>query len=199
MGFFKDRRSDQTGREKRIEDKDKIVAINTDEELDDSNIRQLTQDELKKIVAKNPEILKGCCLDKLDLSDRNLSEIDLTGTSFVGANMNNIKLRKTILKGSKFNNANLQNSDLFCAQLHNANFSKSDLTGANLSNTDLTKANLSNANLTGADLSEAKLEDCDFRNAYIVIDNVQITLNVFNFDVHFGFMPPKTAILNIGF
>lgn len=91
----------------------------------------------------------------------NLSNVDFSNTSFVGARMGSFNYF-TNYSGAQFNNANLQNASAGYASYDDAVF-----TGANLAGASFTQAYLNRANLSGLDLrttsfSAAKLGDADF-------------------------------------
>jgi len=80
-----------------------------------------------------------------------LSEAELSGVNFTGANLHKTSIRKAQLNNANMNGSDLSESDLTAASMENV-----DLRGANLD-----KANLSNATLSGASLREAKLTDAN--------------------------------------
>ncbi len=125
--------------------------------------------------------------DKLDLSGRNLSQIDLsefnlTGATFIGANLTKANLTKAKLIGATLLQANLVNADLSEAEikyanLQRANLSEAILKGANLSEAklfgaNLNKTNLSRAIMTKIYLQEATLDDADLSGADLTNANL---------------------------
>jgi uncharacterized protein YjbI with pentapeptide repeats len=78
----------------------------------------------------------------LDLSNRNLTEIDFSGAVFYGANL-------------KF--ANLERANLFCADMRNVDARYANFTGADLRGSTLTNSNLSFAKLDKADMRQGRL------------------------------------------
>ncbi|PHJ69278.1 hypothetical protein VF14_03040 [Nostoc linckia z18] len=122
-----------------------------------------------------------------DLSDADLSSVDLRGTNLSNADLSCADLTGTNLKG-----ANLEGADLNCADLRGTNLETTNLNrvslhdaiidettiinnkwrlvweivnqaseGRDLSDADLSDANLSGANLSGANLSGANLSNAD--------------------------------------
>jgi hypothetical protein len=85
--------------------------------------------------------LKRANLEGIDLSWRNLNEVNLDDSDLRGANFSH-----SLLIGSYLGGANLTK----------ANFSNADLRGAYLAKAKLNRADLINADLGGADLTEAK-------------------------------------------
>lgn len=99
-----------------------------------------------------------------DLSNTNLSNINLAGSYLYPVNFSNTDL----------SHANLQHTKLLDVNLGGANLSHADLRGAvisgNLNDVDLTmarldKCNLAECNLQGANLKRAKLKETDFTGA----------------------------------
>jgi uncharacterized protein YjbI with pentapeptide repeats len=91
----------------------------------------------------------------------NLSTVDFSNTSFVGARMGSFMFF-TNYSGAQFTNANFQNASAGYAVYDDAVF-----TGANLAGASFTQAYLNRANLSGLDLQTtsffaAKLDDANF-------------------------------------
>ena len=97
---------------------------------------------------------------RADLSDEDLSYVDLTGVIFIGAN-----LKFADLYGADLKDTNLSGADLTGADLRGANLSGADLTSVDLSYTNLRGANLIGANLRNADLYDADLRVANLRVA----------------------------------
>ena len=125
---------------------------------DEMTMAEMTREELL-------ELLSGASADqKLDLSSKRLSGLDLKDVDFKGANLRWARLNKTDLRG-----ANLSGTILDSAWLIEANLERADLRGARLASTQLQRANLRQANLAGArivaNLQRADLRDADLSNA----------------------------------
>jgi uncharacterized protein YjbI with pentapeptide repeats len=101
--------------------------------------------------------LSGANLSKADLSGADLTEANLSKADLIGANLSGANLSKADLSGAKLGEANLSKADLSGADLTEANLSKADLSGANLIEANLSKAGVSEADLTGANLRMANL------------------------------------------
>ncbi|HEY4860603.1 MAG TPA: pentapeptide repeat-containing protein [Xanthobacteraceae bacterium] len=109
-----------------------------------------------------------------DLSNADLSKVNLTGGPFVGlspfrasrrerpivsrrAGLSGANLSNADLSGANLSDANLINANLSGANLSDANLGSVDLSGANLRQANPIMANLIWANLIGSDLSGANL------------------------------------------
>jgi len=105
------------------------------------NKMKMTMEKLQSILEEHEKyLLNEEDGSRADLSDEDLSYVDLTGKNLSGANL-------------KF-------ADLYGADLKDTNLSGADLTGA-----DLTGANLNGADLTGAELSHSILNNADLSGA----------------------------------
>lgn len=106
--------------------------------------------------------------DKLDLSGKNMRDIDLSHFDLTGANLKSAKLimadlGNTTLKKASLKEALLRGADLTEADLRGADLSNADLSQANLRRLDLSKINLQGADLDFAKLDEANLKGLDLR------------------------------------
>jgi uncharacterized protein YjbI with pentapeptide repeats len=116
---------------------------------------KLSQQEIDKINA-NVELL---------LQTQSCIRCDLRGVKLV-----NIRLKNPILTGADLSDANLSRSTFELADFVNTNLARTDLSGAilkeaRISNTNLRKANLKNTNLDGADLRFSDLRDANLSGA----------------------------------
>lgn len=120
---------------------------------DPSDLPSLTQKALNVMMEKHMMYLRGqdggaraviqyYDLTALDLSNKNLSHADFTGSTFVDCNMTR----------SNFASTNFFACDLRNADLSDANLSRTDLRGAYMAG-----ANLSRANMEEADMREGKI------------------------------------------
>ncbi len=92
---------------------------------------------------------------RADLSDENLSHINLEGRDLSHVSFANAKLSGARLRGAK-----LVGADLTGADLSGANLTESNLSSASLTEANLIEADLSSADLKGADLWRANLARC---------------------------------------
>jgi Pentapeptide repeats (8 copies) len=119
-------------------------------------------------------------LDSADLSNANLSYINLSGDALYsvdmkGSDLGHANLSYTNLRGIDLSGANLRNADLGNADLsrdldhdprrhtnlRNANFTDAHLVNAVLTDADFSGADLSYANLKGANVTEEQLAKCE--------------------------------------
>lgn len=101
-------------------------------------------------------------LNRANLSESNLTGVDLAGAILNQANFSNANLTEANLLGTKSRNTNFTNCDLTLVELF-----LTDLGGANLFQANLTRAKLSFANLAEADFTESNLCGTDLRCARI--------------------------------
>jgi hypothetical protein len=99
-------------------------------------------------------------IEKLDLSNANLSYANLED-----ANLKYANLSYANLEDANLSNANLYNANLKYANLYNANLKYANLSNANLYNANLEDANLEDANLSNANLYNANLKYANLKNA----------------------------------
>ncbi|MDP6705664.1 MAG: pentapeptide repeat-containing protein [Alphaproteobacteria bacterium] len=92
---------------------------------------------------------------RADLSDEDLTQVNLEGRDLSHVRLNNAKLSGARLRGAK-----LVGADLTGADLNGANLTNSDLSNASLTEANLIEADLSKADLQGADLWRANLARC---------------------------------------
>jgi len=123
---------------------------------------------------ENIEIKNGYSTGKYkvtaDLSEANLSGLDLSGVDFHGAN-----LRETDLSGAKLEHADFIEADLTNAKLNNAKLFDAEFYGANLIGTELKKAGLLRTNFVYANLGEANLEQAVLHTTFFVSANLYKT------------------------
>jgi uncharacterized protein YjbI with pentapeptide repeats len=98
---------------------------------------------------------KGLNLDKMNLSNSNLSHLDLRKYNFRQTNLENTKIGWSQLQNVNFSQANLKKASFPYSQLNNANLNEANLKGANLSTTQLHKARFQGADLRGTNLNSA--------------------------------------------
>ena len=88
-----------------------------------------------------------------------LSETDLTGVNLAYADLQKANLSKSKLTGVQLGQANLAGANLSDADLTGAKLNMTNLTGAKLTGAKLTEAHLYYAVIKGADFSKADLSD----------------------------------------
>jgi len=111
--------------------------------------------------------LSNCDLTQVNLQGAYLRGAELSDTDLSEANLQAANLQGADLSGALLSNANLQDADL-----HRASLALANLSGANLSDANLSNANLSNANLSNANLSNANFTDADLSHAGLVLSNL---------------------------
>jgi quinoprotein dehydrogenase-associated probable ABC transporter substrate-binding protein len=113
--------------------------------------QKLTREQVLAALAKAPASAPA------DFYSRNLSELDLSGIDFKGAN-----LAAAVLNRSNLTGANLSRCNLTVSFAEGANLTNANLQGAMMFSMQLQGANLKGANLSGArligDLRRANLE-----------------------------------------
>ena len=124
--------------------------------------------ELSQLINSKQEIklaINNLPQRELRTSDRSnlLQEYALGRTNFRYANLSNTDLSQLNLT-----NINLIEADLSYTNLKGTNLSNAKLIAANLSNANLTNANLTNAKLIGADLTNANLHNTKLTNANVI-------------------------------
>ena len=126
--------------------------------------------------------MNGC-----DLSNQDLSKLDLRSIQLVGANLHLTKLEQADLAGANLSKAtatsaflaqtdlegaNLQGTNLQAAGLYGADLSYTNASGANMKGALLPGAGLYNANLTGVDLTGADLSSSILINTNLTKANL---------------------------
>lgn len=106
--------------------------------------------------------INGCSLNpstscvNADLSDKDLSGIDLSNSDFTGADMSEADLSDTNLSGANLTEASLKGAKIIDTNLDNANLTKTNLTDATIDKTDL-----SGATLCGTIRTDGTTDDTD--------------------------------------
>ena len=153
---------------------------------------KLTREDVEQIVKEAGKRGQWPNFSKANLSETNLSQMDLTGAIFRSTNLVGADLTKTNLHSADLRRANLIRADLYeadltGADLNEANLSRGDqwemeianlsgedlgeaymTSGVQLSRTNFSWAKLCNTNLSGADLSEANLTGADLNSANLI-------------------------------
>lgn len=120
-----------------------------------------------------PKHLINNDLSNRDLSEKNLSGFFLDNADLSKAFLDRTNLSSASLKGANFSKAILTETDLTNSDLTKANLSDADLTRAKLIKAQLTKAILTKTILNRADLSGAKLNEADL--SYAKLDNAKLS------------------------
>mgnify|MGYP005836155549 CR=1 FL=1 len=115
-------------------------------------------------------------LSNADLTQLDLAKVALWDANLQGANLAQANLTKSDLRGANLTKANLLGADLTRADLRNANFTQANfgkaiLTGANLSGALLIQANLEDSNFNEAILTASCLYNCSI-NPNISLNNL---------------------------
>lgn len=116
--------------------------------------------------------LREAYLKDAKLMEVNLAQACLRNACLDSANLCNAilvesDLTRAYLREAKLTNANLSGATLDKADLYNANLSRANLQGANFRRADLYNANLSGADLRGANFSQADLSNANLSDAKI--------------------------------
>ena len=138
------------------------------------------------VAAQNGEdinIMEGIKLQKVDLSNAELSNAKMNTVNFEDAVMDNVKFENAELGGARFTNAILNKArmkyaNMFYADLRNTKMINADFGNANLINATFKNAIIENASFNGANMEYAIFENAvcknaDFSNA--VIKNASFT------------------------
>lgn len=109
---------------------------------------------------------------QIDLSDADLSELDLRGIDLEKANLAGANLEGVLLDEANLAQANLQGAILKKARIENARFPRANLSHADLSealarNADFTQATISHANLRQVNLERARLSSANLERAVL--------------------------------
>jgi uncharacterized protein YjbI with pentapeptide repeats len=106
--------------------------------------------------------LSNVNLSGVTLADVNLSKANLAGAVLVNANLAEANLSGSNLVGADFSGANLMKAELYQAKMTDIRLNRANLREANLTKVDLRSADLSRANVTRTRFLEANLIDADF-------------------------------------
>ena len=119
-------------------------------------MRNISKEELNKILKEHELWLRGEGGKCADLSNVDLSYANLTYVNLEGADLENANLSSTNLKRANLRCVDLEYANLRCANLENANLEDSNLTNADLRYADLRYADLRCVDLKYADLRDVK-------------------------------------------
>ncbi len=122
---------------------------------------KINANKLKQLYAEGRRDFHGCDLSDADLTEIDLSFANLSGADFSNANLNYSNLSYTNLisaklRGASLEEANLKWSDIIYADLRDASLQGADLEWANLRSAKLTNANYQTVkNIERADITDA--------------------------------------------
>ena len=116
-------------------------------------------------------------LNRIDLSNINLTDVDLSNTGLKGKDLSGTNLSFVDLSGHDLTDTNLTAVNLSHAKISNTSLKGKDLTdtiltGADLTDTILTGADLSGANLSYVDLSEHDLTGTNLSDTFLQRTNL---------------------------
>ncbi len=132
---------------------------------------------------KNGESLRERDFACIDLSNQNLSGINLEYAYLEQANLSGAVLNDAKLKGAILARANLSGARLNNADLSNANLGKVNFNHAVLKKSNLKQAILENSEFTGASITECDLTEASITGAtFFEVDFSHSTMNNFIFD-----------------
>jgi hypothetical protein len=103
-------------------------------------------------------------LSRVDLRGVDFSEVDLRGAKLIQARLSGSKLIKANLSGADLSDAELDWADLSFTDLRYTKLSGADLCGAKLIAADLSEAELNGTKLLSTELSRANLNNIKFDN-----------------------------------
>jgi uncharacterized protein YjbI with pentapeptide repeats len=127
--------------------------------------------------------LSNLAFNGVSLSNANLQQANLTGTSLCGADLNDTKLQWADITNTDFQNAhleraNLSESDCSSVVLRGANLRYATMLNVNLTNAKLQGADLTNATLQGSVLSHVRFNGANLK--YTDIDGAMVTNSQFD-------------------
>lgn len=108
-------------------------------------------------------------LSKAHLQDADLSNADLSEADLTGANLTHANLSKACAEWATFIDSNMRGCNLSDARLAYARFNSADLFRACFARADLTRASLAGTNLGEADFSNACLIEADLSRSVLVL------------------------------
>ncbi|MFC2138249.1 M56 family metallopeptidase [Bacteroidota bacterium] len=109
--------------------------------------------------------LAGMDLSNFDLSFINLKEANLKGVNFTNANMEGVNIKEAYVIDAIFKNANLARANMKELEIIGCNLQKANLTGANMKEVTAVNSDFSGAILSGAVMYEATIKSCNLKGA----------------------------------
>lgn len=128
-------------------------------------LQGLIEDTVAAQSGEDANILEGIKLQKVDLSNAELSNAKMKTVNFEDAVMDNVKFENAELGGAKFTNASLNNALMKNANMYNAVLRNTKMTGAKFSKANMDGATLKNAIIEYATFDGANIENAIFENA----------------------------------
>ena len=145
--------------------------------------RGITEEDIKNKTLKLGEWYDKCDLTDLDLSGIDLNDFSLINCDFSNSNLKNANLVSTELEDVNFIDANLEGVNLSDSYVEDVNFINTNLEGANLSGTCVVEVSLEGANLTDVNardvtfkivtLKNANLTNCDLTESDLKVTNLE--------------------------
>ncbi|MBN1517478.1 pentapeptide repeat-containing protein [Candidatus Sumerlaeota bacterium] len=103
----------------------------------------------------------------VDLSEADLSHLELAGLTFDGADLTSARMFNTNLEGASMRRCTLSFADLRRANLAKVKLQESNLSGANLSGANMVETQLQRVNLQSAIMAGVHLINGDLTGAYL--------------------------------
>ncbi|MCB0346609.1 MAG: pentapeptide repeat-containing protein [Bdellovibrionales bacterium] len=152
-----------------IEGESSIVAASSPSALETHWIPTRQQGILALI-----DSCRGCNLEGIDFSGRDLKAIDFSNAHFKGANLSKVDFTNAMLAGADLSGANLTSANLTSANLSKVDLTTTTLTGATMVGINLSGANLSQVHLSGYDISNADFSQSNLTStdlSHATLDN----------------------------
>ncbi len=148
-----------------------LLKENLRESKENSEVRAVARARTLTMIRGLDGDRKGALLRFLyeaNLIYKNKKVIDLSEADLTLVNLGGVKLREVNLRGADLSKANLVLADLSNADLSGARLIKANLRGADLISADLQWANLREADLTLVNLDDAKLSEANLSTAILL-------------------------------
>lgn len=124
------------------------------------NIYAYNKQHVRKLLSTGN--CQSCDLSDIDLSNRNLKGLDVSGSDLSDAILRNCNLNEGNFQNSNLTRAKLENTTIENASFDRANLSWTRFDLAKLKNSSFYKANMKETNLSGADLRNTSLKGSIF-------------------------------------
>jgi uncharacterized protein YjbI with pentapeptide repeats len=139
----------------------KTLIVNGNDLTDNKNIKTALQ-----------EITRTVNLQEMNLKNKKIGKMDLTGANLQNANLQGVDMIETILVGANLEGVDLTNSDLTGADLTNANISDADFVNMDLMDASLNGIISSNVYFNNASANDSKFIAITFDSC--VFDNTNL-------------------------